>query len=57
VHDPVLAARHILKMGVPIDVDEDDSARSISRSSQRCIDAKIDVEAREDLAMIMSLLK
>jgi hypothetical protein len=33
------------------DVGEDDPARSTMRSSQRCIDAKVDVEAHDDLAM------
>jgi hypothetical protein len=52
VRDPVLTAWRILGTGVPVDVDEDDPARSMTRSSRRCVNAKIGVEARDDLAMM-----
>jgi hypothetical protein len=51
VRDLVLMARRILGADTPVDVDEDDPARSMKRSSRRYIDAKIDVEACDNLAM------
>jgi hypothetical protein len=49
VRDLVMTAWRILGMGVPIGVGEDDPARS----SRRYIDAKVGVEARDDLAMML----
>jgi hypothetical protein len=51
MRDLVLTARRILGTDTPVDVDKDDPARSMKRSSRRCVDAKVDVEARDNLAM------
>jgi hypothetical protein len=52
VRDLVVMERHILGTSVPVDVGEDDQAWSMTRSSRRCVNVKVDVERRDDLAMM-----